>query len=81
MILTVSMMFNLDPNQCTSVLITMLASDTVTGGAGIVHRLSRCAWKMATEEDMAILVETEYAVMPQDVEIQEGRPLADYEIR
>jgi hypothetical protein len=53
----------------------------VTGGAGIVHRLSRCAWKMAIEEDMAILVETEDDVTTQNVEIQEGRPLADNEIR
>jgi hypothetical protein len=36
---------------------------------------------MAIEEDMAILVETEDDVTTQNVEIQEGRPLADNEIR
>jgi H+/Cl- antiporter ClcA len=81
-VLTVSVMFNLDPNQCTSVLIATLASYTVTGGSGVVRRLSRCAWKMAIEEDMDVLMESEDEdVTPQDVEIQEGRPLADYEIR
>lgn len=81
-VLTVSMLFNLDANESTSVLLAALASYAVTGGSGMLSRLCTCAWKMTIdeEEEVAMMLEEDY-VRPPDVEIQDERPLADYEIR
>lgn len=82
-VLTVSMMFNLDGNQSTSVLIAALASYTFTGGSGILRRLAGCAWKMSMEEDEAIVsaLEVDDEMNSADVDVEEERPRADYEIR
>jgi H+/Cl- antiporter ClcA len=89
-VLTVSMMFNLDSNQSTSVLLATVASFTVTGGSGLLRRLAAYAWRMSlvveeseeVEDDIADLAEVEDEERtPHDIDIQERRRLADYEIR
>ena len=84
-VLTVSMMFDLDANQSTSVLIAVLASFTFTSGLGILPRFGTCAWKVSMEEE-----EEEQAIVSElegndgasvDMEAEEERPRADYEIR
>ncbi|KAG7359202.1 voltage gated chloride channel [Nitzschia inconspicua] len=83
-VLTVSMLFDLDANQSTSVLLSVMASYTVTGGSGMIRRLCACAWTMSIEEEVEIAFsaeDEEEDLTPRDVEIQEERPLADYEIR
>jgi hypothetical protein len=81
-VLTVSMMFHLDANQSISVLLAMMASFTVTGGSGILRRLAAYAWRMSLDEDIAVVAEIEdEETTTNDIDIQERRRLADYEIR
>jgi H+/Cl- antiporter ClcA len=82
-VLTVSMMFDLDANQSTSVLIAALASYTLTGGSGILRRLGACAWKVSVEgEDAADVSQLEgNDGVSADIEGEDDRPRADYEIR
>jgi H+/Cl- antiporter ClcA len=51
MVLTISLIFDLDNNQSTSVLIAGLASYTVTGGLGGLRQLGDCAWRITRDID------------------------------
>jgi H+/Cl- antiporter ClcA len=82
-VLTISMMFDLDANQSTGVLIASMVSYTLTGGSGAFRRLGEYAWRMPLIEDTAISLDLdgEEGQSTDGATHQEERPRADYEIR
>jgi len=82
-VLTISMVFDLDSNQSISVLIAAMSSFTCTGGLGGLRHLAGCAWKLSREVDAAAgEPEGELEGVAAEIEeSQQERPQADFEIR
>ena len=79
-VLTITLIFDLDKNQSTSVLLAALASYTVTGGLGGLRQLGNCAWQIAQDIDAVaggeIQRETE-----EDGVLERGQRRPSFEIR
>jgi H+/Cl- antiporter ClcA len=81
-VLTISLIFNLDKNQSTSVLLAALASYTVTGGLGGLRQLGDCAWQIARDID-AIAGELHHDAIEaeEDGALERGQRRPSFEIR